>query len=199
MPIKSLSQSSLTNFQKYSSMLAGNAAFRPSAYDLLDSTILTSTATSVSFTGLNAFTDYKHLQLRFTARNNYNDVGVGPTWIRFNNVSSGYNYQPVFTSGSSVSGILYTSQTEFKINQTNPYNQEQANTWGAGIVDIPQFLNTSNAKTILWRGGFSGTQNRGNYGYGWNGSTTAISSIQVISDTATSFLAGSRFSIYGVK
>ena len=66
---KSLLHSSLTDNIFYRSMMAGNAPVSyATGFDLLETTTLTSNASSVSFSGLDAYSDYKHLQLRINGK-----------------------------------------------------------------------------------------------------------------------------------
>ena len=79
MAIKSLSSSSLTNNVFYRSLLAGNEAFNPSDEDVLAETVLTSSASSVTFSSLDTLAaGYQHLQVRFVARDSFsaNDRAV---------------------------------------------------------------------------------------------------------------------------
>ena len=45
------------------------------AYDLLETTTLTSSASSVTFSGLGSYTDYKHLQIRMVI-DSISDISV---------------------------------------------------------------------------------------------------------------------------
>ena len=48
--------------------VAGAGAGGGNSFDLLETTVLSSAASTVSFTGLSGYTQYKHLQFRYVAR-----------------------------------------------------------------------------------------------------------------------------------
>ena len=202
MPIKSLSQSSLLSFQKYSSLLAGNTAYSPGSYDLLVTQILTSSAASVTFTGLDSYTDYKHLQVRFTGRSDSTTASYAVLAFYVNGDTVNTNFQAVhYLYGNGSSAASAASTTNRAYGQI-PYGLTRdgltANSYGAGIIDILDFSNTNKNTTFRCFSGItSSALNYVSLTSNLYGVTDAITELQFI--TNNNLMAGSRFSIYGLK
>lgn len=160
-------------------------------YELISSTILGSTTLTVSFSSIPS--TYKHLQLRFTARNSNN---VSDAWMRFNS-DSGSNYagHRLSANGSNVASSSETSQSRIFIGGI-ANNNEATDGFSGGTIDMLDFANTSENKTVRILSGYSTTIVYLRSGVWLN--TSAISSVDFISG-ASGFLAGSRFSLYGIK
>ena len=175
------------------------AAGPAGAYDLLETQTLGTTAASVTFTGLGSYTDYKHLQLRMTVRSDDPDDDLSAISLRFNG-DSGSNYanHQLSGNGSSVSSGASTSSTQIGLLDLVTGNLNTANVFGAGVMDILDFSSSSKNTTIrLLSGGLSDTESRINLTSGlWN-STAAVTSLALIK--GDNFVAGSRFSLYGVR
>jgi hypothetical protein len=170
------------------------------AYDLLETQILTSSATSVEFTGLGDYSDYKHLQLRMTARSTLADVGGVTMQIRLNS-DSGNNYarHRLQGDGSSVSSGAEASRNSMELG-VYTFNNEATGIFGASVIDILDFSNSSKNSTLRSLDGWtaSGTNRIALRSGLWN-NTAAVTSVLVIPGFDRSFLTGSRFSLYGIK
>lgn len=171
------------------------------AYDLLETQILTSSAASVTFTGLGSYSDYKHLQIRAVARS---DAGIDATFnttLRFNG-DSGSNYSYHYLGVESLSSPFSSnasSRTSILLNDWLPLGNTTANVFGALVMDVLDFANTNKYKTIRRFSGVAGiTQPDLMFSSGLWQSNVAISSF-VIASSAGNFVAGSRFSLYGVR
>jgi hypothetical protein len=171
-----------------------------SAFDLLETTLISSNTSSVSFSSLGSYSDYKHLQVRFTARNSITTSGAINLRI---NSDSGSNYTLHYLSGSNsaVSNFASTSQTQMRAGLIIP-SDGVTNNFGPSVVDLLEFGNTSKKKTVR---SFYGTHD----GVGasnvievssglWN-STSAITSLTFTPPGSGNFVSGSRFSLYGIK
>ena len=193
MGVVKLSTAGILDYSKTSNFLSGNAPVSFGAFDLLETTTLTTSASSVTFSGLGAYSDYKHLQIRSVARV---DVSGTTCAMRFNS-DSGSNYARHYLIGSgSVSSGGQTSQ-----DQSNTLfaagSSQAANIFGVSVVDILDFASTNKNTTVrsLVTNSdgtiilFSGL---------WN-DTAAITSIEIKQQTTGNFVSGSRFSIYGTK
>ena len=195
MPIKSLSQSSLTNFQKYSSMLAGNAAFSPSAYDLLETQVLGTAAASVTFTGLGSYTEYKHLQIRAVARTD-KAASNDTVYLQFNS-DTGSNY-----ANHSLVGIGSQANSSAGASTTYIYGliatgaTEPTNAFSAAVIDILDFSSTSKNTTVRNLNNWNTNQIRLDSGVWLN--TNAVTSV-TLDPSSSDFIAGSRFSLYGIR
>ena len=204
MPIKSLSQSSLRNFEKYSSLLAGNDPYIPfiSDYDLLETEILTGSQASVTFSSLNSTygADYQHLQIRITARSTRSDTD-SLFYMQFNgDTGSNYSMHNLRGTGSNVDSdwvsqyypsgiIIYTGL---------PGATQTAGSFGANVIDILDPFNSSKNTTTRNLNGQVGSFNRISLESGAWLNTNSLTSI-TFDDVFGSFAQHSRFSLYGLK
>lgn len=192
MGILKLSTLGILDYQKYSNMLAGNEAFSPASDDFLEEVILTSSASSVTFSGLDAYTDYKHLQIRMITQS---DRGAGEDsfGLRFNSDSgSNYSWHRLFGNGSSVISSAATSQTLIYIgNITN-----STNVFTGLVLDILDFSSSSKNTTTR---NLAGSSSRIGMHSGAYLQTSAITSLEIFSTTSSNITSGSRFSLYGSK
>jgi hypothetical protein len=158
-------------------------------YELISTTILGSSAASVSFTGLGtSAVSYKHLQIRYMSNgdnSNYRNR------LRLNG-DSGSNYAThlLFTTGSSVMSAAGTSATEIALSQ----GANETNKFYPGIIDLLDFQSSTKNKTVrAFNGGGEVSLTSGV----WL-STSAVTSVSLRPD-AGNFITGSRFSLYGIK
>jgi len=159
------------------------------SFDLLETTLISSNTASVTFSNLNNYSAYKHLQIRqaigATSGTNYN--------LQFNgDTGSNYAFHVLYGTGSTVAGLASTSQTWIRGRMSN---ESSSSIFSGSIVDILDFSNSSkntttrhfdNGAGLIWFG--SGL---------WN-NTAAVTSI-TIAQSSTGFEAGSRISLYGIK
>ena len=204
MPIKSLSQSSLLNFEKYSSLLAGNDPYIPftSSYDLLETEILTGTQASVTFSSLNSTygADYQHLQIRALVRSERAGNTQDWTIVRFNgDTGSNYARHSLNADGSGVYSSGSGSQTYADSIGTQPTTTNTAYSFAAGVIDILDPFDTSKNTTIRTLFGYTGSNSRVGLTSGlWN-NTAALTSILLDQGGGTNYVSGCRFSLYGLK
>jgi hypothetical protein len=197
MTIKSLKHSSLTDNIFYRSVLAGNAAYFPEfeSDDFLEEVVLTTAASSVTFSGLDAYSDYKHLQIRMIARDS-----VGATALVANlnsDTGSNYSYHRLFGNGSSVGSGGTASQSYANMGNISGASSA-ANSFTALVTDVLDFSNSSKNTTLrTFSGGYDFTW-VSLYSNAWY-NTAAVTSIELQPVGATSLVAGSRFSLYGSK
>ena len=164
------------------------------AYDLLETQVLASSASSVTFTGLGSYSDYKHLQLRVTARG---DSGSVPNqWLEFNGdtTSSNYKYHALTGSGSSV--ISFSGSPMFLHELPNP--GETSGIYASKVIDILDFSSTTKNTTVGTAVGINASFNRITLTSGLWINTNAVTSINTYPSSGN-FITGSRFSLYGVK
>jgi hypothetical protein len=169
-------------------------------YELIQTQILGSSQASVVFSNLGNFSStYKHLQLRFTARNttasNSNEIIIS----RLNGDSgSNYNSHYLVGTGSSVLSGPFTGLTgaltggAFEANNT-------ANSFFVSVVDLLDPYSTTKNKTFrTLNGGLSSTITRIDlHSSAWR-NTNSVTSWEVLAN-AGSLAIGSRFSLYGIK
>ena len=202
MAIKSLQHSSLTDNAFYRSVLAGNDAYFPEfeSDDFLEEVVLTTSASSVTFSGLASYATagYKHLQIRWVARGS-NASNSNSLQMELN-ADTGNNYARHYFTGTG-SSVVSGDQTakEYLIRMTYPASQETADTFGAGVVDLLDAFSSSKNTTARALSGSSGVNlPRISLDSGLWLNTAAITSIRLWSD-GSNLIAGSRFSLYGSK
>ncbi len=168
------------------------------AMELISTTLLSSTTSSVTFSSIAS--TYKHLQIRATARSNYNAT-LGGFAIRFNS-DTGSNYTYHILDGDTVQASSFggSSQTNGLVTLITG-NTATANAFGAAICDVLDYASTTKNKTVRTLGGRVSTYQNSNIRLGsslWL-STSAITSITLFDHIGGSFVSGSRFSLYGIK
>ena len=162
------------------------------SYDALASTTLSSTASTVTFSGIP--TGYKHLQIRYSLT----AAGAADTTIRFNG-DAGSNYSSHLLRGNASAGLAqaysYTSQSSAFVQFNIGYNTSVA------VIDILDYQNINKNKTIRSIAGWdNGTSSNGEMDL-WSGAwynTGAITSL-VLTAATTTFSVNSTFALYGVK
>lgn len=184
-------------------ILNSQAAGAAGGMDLLEENVLTSTASSVTFSSLGSYSDYRYLQTRVVTRTTTTSVANGLLGVRLNG-DSGLNYYTmyIFGNGSNPSAGFSTNQNYALMGLTNSA-QNDTNAFGAHILDFDRWNNTTDYTTIRSVGGRldpQGTAYRGvsHRGATWK-NTAALTSIQFFDNRGYDFVAGSRFSLYGVK
>lgn len=163
------------------------------AYELLSTTLVGSTTSSVTFSSISA--GYKHLQIRWTGR----DASTsGDSYIRFNS-DSGNNYSAhrLAGGGSTVtSNAVVPASTIYVGAMANTNDPSSA--FAAGIIDITNYANTSTNKTVRALTGVSATNKYIMLRSGAWYNTNAISSVEFISG-GTGWVSGTRISLYGIR
>lgn len=177
------------------------AAGATNSYDLLETTIVSGSPSSVTFSNLNNYADYKHLQIRYVAKFNSSSSA---RWMsmRFNS-DSGSNYGWHYLQGEgvgNVSGSAWNNYSYVVVGEPSGNNTSEVFT--PGIVDVLDFSSTTKNKTMRSFWGLADNSisywRVGVYSGHWR-STSAITSIQLQADNGSAFINGSRISIYGVK
>ena len=205
MAIKSLQHSSLTDNIFYRSLLAGNAAFEPSDEDILAEEILSSSAASVTFSGLDAYAaDYEHLQIRGVIRTNRSGQTNSESSLRINgDTGANYSQHRLRGTGSAVESSAGTSQTSISISDGTSSTNSTASSYSAFVVDILDPFSSSKNTTIRFLFGNAATTYFGSgdirLGSGAYLNTASVTSLSIIDRNATSIVTGSTFTLIGVK
>ena len=184
----------LTPRVNYTSMLAGNSAFvppPPPAYELIETTILGSAASSVTFSSLATYaSDYKHLQIRSASLVNSSGNAAS---LRLNgDTAANYSRHYLEGGGSSVnsSGGANTDNMYYAYWPAGSTTRAHA-----AVVDIVDAFSTTKFKTVKSLNGQApGLISL--YSGNWR-NTAAVTSVTIAS--ANNFLTGSRFSLYGIR
>ena len=165
-------------------------------YELIETQILGSSQPSITFSNLGNFSStYKHLQIRALTRTDQVNDGI---FIRFNSdTGSNYADHNLGGNGSSIFSQARTSQTNIQFART-AYSSMTASSFSGIVLDILDAYSTTKNKTIRSLSGMTGGANNLQLYSGlWN-NTAAISSLNIFPG-ATNFVAGSRFSLYGIR
>ena len=201
MAVTRLTTNGLTG-TKYDIASADNYYMEPIATQLFTS----SGTTSVTFSNIPQ--GYKHLQVRFIARNNdtasafSNDL----SW-RYNGDAGGSNYarHRLYGTGSATgaSGVADVSYASSELGII-PNNSYTSGVFGAGIIDILDYANTNKFKTSRLLGGIEGNTNDTNSRLVLNSNlwrnTAGINQIEFFVGTGgIGFIQNSRISLYGIK
>tara|TARA_R110000803_G_scaffold68527_1_gene130445 strand:- start:1353 stop:1943 length:591 start_codon:yes stop_codon:yes gene_type:complete len=174
------------------------------SYDLIESQILSSSQTSITFSSLSAYaSDYKHLQIRAVTRDNRAISGGNNVIMQFNGDTTGSNYYQLhFLKGD---GSTVSSGAEGAASYILPFTQPSANdttdAFAPAVIDLldvfssDKFTTSRSLRGVNLDAAFT-TQVGLSSGMWMN--TAALTEIKlqpVIGD----FAAKTRISIYGVK
>jgi hypothetical protein len=159
------------------------------SFDLISTTILGSSAASVTFDVTGLGSTYKHLQVRAMTSLS-SDVVLR---MRLNGVStSSYARHLLYGNGSSVTSTANTGETYMSLSLTS------SNEFGASVTDILDAFSSSKTKTVRTLGGVAGGTKYVNLNSNLYTATGAITSLTLFPDGGT-MNTGTRFSIYGIK
>ena len=184
---------------RYSDMLAGNAAYVGSSYySIATQTVGSGGASNVTFSSIPS--TYTHLQIRAIVR----DAGSSQNgfWLRFNGDSTSGNYYWHELYGTGSSALAYAeAPSTVNFGGVMPYSANASQIMGAAIIDILDYSNTNKAKTIRSLAGYdaNGSGNIALLSGAWNNSNAAITSILLQDSAGINFSQYSSFALYGVK
>jgi hypothetical protein len=154
-------------------------------------------SSTISFSSIPS--TYKHLQIRGILRTN--DTG---TWnnqgMQFNgDTGSNYAFHTLYGNGSTASATATTSASSYNDFMRAASNSLTAGIFGASVVDILDYTNTSKYKTVrVLAGGDSNGAGMIGLTSGLWMNTNAITSITIIPSGGTA-IQYSSFALYGIK
>lgn len=199
-----LTSTSIGDYQRYLGLLSGNSAYSPSSLELLETQVLSSSQTSITFSSLSSYAStYRHLQIRWVAKSNRSGDQSDFFW-QANGDTTQANYAAHWLdgNGSSVrsgntSNSIYFGWLSHSLPASAKTNQFQA-----GVTDILDAFSTTKNKTVRTFVGSPSSWYDGagdvHLASGLYISTSALSSF-TFKDRLASIEVGSRFSLYGVK
>lgn len=179
-------------------ILAASGAAPESAYTLIQSTVLSSATTAISFDSIPQ--TYSHLQVRISpasnASGNYSDIYIG-----INNIyTTNYHNHRLLGNGSSALSSNNTNTQYPVVGKAT--STDITNAYGGAIIDIYDYTSTTKRKVFKsLQSSVSGSAGSGpivELSTGLLTNTPAVTSIALYLITFQ-FLAGSRFSLYGIK
>ena len=166
-------------------------------YKLIDKSILTSSQSSVSFTGLGAYSsDYKDLLVRVAGRTD-RSAKLDYIKISFNGVTTNLSSRRLYAFGTTVGSDTPSTSIQAQANAAN----NTANTFGNVDFYIPNY-SSSNYKSVSVDGVIEDNSTADNdmaLSAGLWSSTSAITSIQITPNVGPNFVSGSSFYLYGIK
>jgi len=202
-PVFPLSSSSFGDYQRYLSMLAGNAAYAPAADEaVIAEELITTNTASVTFSDLvSGYGDiYNHLQIRAifrnsTASNNFTDCYVNPNSYSGGGMRSHW----LMSDGSSASSGQNASNNYGRLRQCVAKGSAGSGQFGVAILDIVDAFSTSKYKTLRsMTGGYIDGQKHVSLNSDLYPSTSAIDSLELY-PAADSFVSGTRITLIGLK
>ena len=172
------------------------------SYDSIQTITLSSNQSSVEFTSIPS--TYKHLQIRAIAKDATSGAADYDSLRMTVNSDTGTNYSTHYIQTQATSSV----GSSYAANASNYYaggicrnGSGQGNSYTGMVIDILDYQNTSKYKTFR---SISGTEYNGTYCFllftsgSWR-STSAITSIKFVVDTAASIYQYSSFALYGIK
>jgi len=179
---------------------AGAGGGFSSDYELIETQILGSSQANITFSNLNTYSStYKHLQIRIAARTDRASY-VDSAMIQFN-ADTGTNYRAHYLIGN---GSSVTSGADVQSDRIYAARIAGANggtsVFGAGVCDILDAYSSTKNKTTRSLSGY--TTSSGSEIYLFSGlwmNTNSLTSVRLFPNVGSNFVAGSRFSIYGIR
>jgi hypothetical protein len=163
-------------------------------YELISTTILTGNQSAIVFDVSSFASTYKHLQIRSVERQS--NAVLESRGVLTINSTAGTRSHYLIGTGSSVLSLDEGSGAGIPFYSLGA--SADSNNFGVRVVDILDAYSTTKNKTVRGLFGFANpSMNRIGLQSGFLDSTTAISSITYTS--AANYVAGSRFSIYGLR
>ena len=185
-----------TNAQtRYNDMLAGNPYFQPSSYESI-ATVTVGAGGSSSITFSSIPSTYKHLQIRYIARNTSTNTGLN---LNFNGDTTSTAYWHLLY-GSGTAAAAYTISTAYIQGGGITTSNQTASIYGAGVIDILDYSSTVKNKTVRSLNGWD--NNGSGFVYFHSGAwynTNAITSLTLVTGDAANLAQYSSFALYGVK
>jgi hypothetical protein len=182
----------------FSAAGAGGVAAQP-AFELISTNILGSDQSAISFNISSFASTYKHIQIRGTARCTNNSTLAGFSMRLDSDAGTNYSNHSLDGVNSGTPGASSTANsTDFSFYI--PGGTSSAGTWAGFVTDILDIYSTTKNKAIRTSVGFNapGSWNIVQLTSGAWRNLNAVSTIN-LAPNQSNLLAGSRFSIYGVK
>lgn len=179
---------------------AGGAAGGVDAYEHISTVSVSTTSASITFSAIPQ--DYKHLQIRYMARGNATQVTYALQMRVNGQTSANYSRHALFggSSNNIPQSTASTANTSINIGLF-PGGNESANIFGGGIIDILDYSSSDKYKSVK---AFAGAT-YGSYGARLSSGASFLNLNAITSlnfdhyDTTSSFVAGTRFSLYGIR
>ena len=172
-------------------------------YELIASNILGTATSEVVFDFSSLASAYKHLQIRTVARTNRAGDDLESIALRLNtDTSANYAWHALVgrgdTSPATVISENATSQTSMRIGLVTG-STATANAFSPLVIDVLDSYATTKNKTVRILSGVTANSPRVYLSSGLWINTASVTSATLLTLNGGSFIAGSRFSLYGIK
>jgi hypothetical protein len=186
--------SAASNSVNVASLFSSVGAYEPIA----NITVPSGGSSSISFIGIPQ--TYTHLQIRAIAKTTFVTYAGNGINLYFNSDTTSAKYTHQLYGTGSGSAAAQTIPNYMNISYIPGNQGGSANMYGPVICDILDYSSTSKNKTLR---ALAGWDNNGSglivVNSAFNGSTDAINSISMNSDSGTDFMQYSSFALYGIK
>ena len=177
---------------------SGNYPRVTNSYESIATLTAAGGETSLSFTSIAG--TYKHLQIRGIYRDTQAASTTKNLVIQFNSdTASNYAWHRIEGNGTTATASGTATTTSGLVSYAGVADTATASVYGASIIDILDYANSSKYKTVR---SLAGVDINGTGGMGFSSSlwqsTSAITSIQ-LKPGSTAFKAGTTFALYGIK
>ena len=184
----------------YASQISGHLFAPSGAYDSIATTTVGSGGTaSVTFSSISQ--TYTHLQIRWLMRSNRASGTNDGLQVRFNSdTGSNYSNHLLYGDGSGAYAAAGANTTSMPLGYGSS-NNTTANIFGAGVIDILDYTNTSKYTTARGLTGLDTNGSDGTIGLAsgsWR-NLNAVTSITIFPGTGTLFNEYTQIALYGVK
>ena len=187
------------------SQISGHLWAPDGAYDSLATvTVGSGGVASITFAGIPS--TYKHLQIRALVQETRATYGISEFNLTFNSDSgANYSHHGLWGDGGSASASGNASTNFIRVGN-GTFGTNTGASFGAGIIDILDYANTSKYKTMRAltgvdvNGTVGGIGGRvGLFSGAWYNTSTVSSFVLTPASPATDFTQYSQFSLYGVR
>jgi len=171
------------------------------SYESIATVNVTSNTATIEFTSIPS--TFKHLQIRYIARDTSASAGADDMFMKFNaGASATYSWHRLEGNGTTASAN--GSGTEGHISLSAAAISRGGNASGifsSGVIDILDYQNTNKNTTAraLYGSERNGSGSMLLSSGNWYGSTNAVTSIAFTAENANSFVQYSQFALYGIR
>ena len=176
---------------------SSGVAASTSSYESIASATGTGSSGTITFSSIPA--TYKHLQIRYNARNSAADVDDFVQFQFNNDTGNNYAWHILEGDGSSATAAGGANNNYAYSGQTTA-STATANIMGVGVFDIIDYASTTKYKTVRSFGG-NDRNGAGNIRLTsdlWM-STSAINEIDITSFRGGNWTTSTTFALYGIK
>lgn len=174
---------------------------QPSVGAVINEVVLSAAQASITFSSIPA--TFAHLVIVYQCRSDLSGVDIAQLQLRMNNdTGSTYNSQLVAGNNSTAFAGIQSSATFGTLGYTSAANASTGYA-SSGSVEIPNYIGTTFFKNAIFQttrdtngAGANMVHYRGHVV--WK-STTAINRLDLFCSGGGNFIAGSRFTLYGIN